>query len=82
LGRFIVGTFWGWDVLWLGCFGAWDILRLWTFWSWDVLGLARFGAWDVLGLGCFIGGTLCIGMFYNWDVPRLGVEKGRVIIPV
>jgi hypothetical protein len=35
LGRFIVGTFYGWDVLGLG-----------MFW-----GLGHFGAWDILRLG-------------------------------
>jgi hypothetical protein len=59
LGRFIVGTFYSWDVLGLGSFGmAWDVWMLWMFWSWDILGVGMF--W---GLGHFVAGT-----FWGWEV--------------
>jgi hypothetical protein len=46
-GRFVAGTFWGWDVSGLEC------LRLGTFCIWDVLRLGTFCIWDVLRLGRF-----------------------------
>ncbi len=53
MNHFIVGTFWGWDVLrvgrfrGLGCYEAWDILGLGYF------GVGIFWGWDILGLGPF-----------------------------
>jgi hypothetical protein len=57
LGRFGVGTFWGWDVLWLGTFCSWDVMGLGCF-RVGTLRIGTFCICNVFGLGRFVGALL------------------------
>ncbi len=57
LGRFVAGTFWGWDVLGAWTFSGLGRLRPGMFWGFGRFKRGTFWGFEVLGLGTFLAGT-------------------------